>query len=147
MMQTNLINGIGQGGLGFVVSKKLAPRIEKFQYISDRVSFIDIKIPCRNNNPMLVRCINAYSPTNTKSRKDISLSTSFYEDLQKASNVPSRWEVYYLGDFNGKVGKLTYSDSVNGLHHHIGRYGNMAWALGTSMVNVYWILSVQMICL
>ncbi|KAL5247145.1 hypothetical protein ACHWQZ_G019116 [Mnemiopsis leidyi] len=123
MKQTNLINGIGHGGLGFVVSKKLAPHIEKFQYISDRVSFIDIKIPCRNNNPMLVRCINAYSPTNTKSRKDISLSTSFYEDLQKASNVPSRWEVYYLGDFNGKVGKLTYSDSVNGLHHHVGRYG------------------------
>ena len=62
-------------------------------------------------------------PTNTKSKKDISLSTSFYDNLQKAANAPSRWEVYYLGDFNGKVGKLTFSDRVNGLHNHVGRYG------------------------
>jgi hypothetical protein len=29
----------------------------------------------------------------------------------------------FLGDFNSKVGKLTYSDSVNGLHHHVWRHG------------------------
>ena len=122
MKQVNLINGIGHGGLGFLISRKLIPYIVQSQYISDRVSFIDFKIPCNNSNPLLIRCVNGYSPTNTKSKKDLSLSTSFYEDLQKVSNVPSRWEIFYLGDFNGKIGNITKSDRVNGLHNYVGRY-------------------------
>ena len=122
MKQVNLINGIGHGGLGFLISTKLTPYIVQSQYISDRVSFIDFKIPCNNSNPLLIRCVNGYSPTNTKSKKDLSLSTSFYEDLQKASNVPSRWEIFYLGDFNGKIGNITKSDRVNGLHNYVGSY-------------------------
>ena len=122
MKQVNLINGIGHGGLGFLISTKLTPYIVQSQYISDRVSFIDFKIPCNNSNPLLIRCVNGYSPTNTKSKKDLSLSSSFYEDLQKASNVPSRWEIFYLGDFNGKIGNITKSDRVNGLHNYVGRY-------------------------
>ena len=121
MKQTDLINDTGHGGLGFVISKKLCPCIEQWNYVSDRVSYIDLKIPCGNSS-MNIRCINGYSPTNTKSKKDVSLSTKFYEDLHKASHVPSRWELYFLGDFNGKIGKLNHLDFLNGIHNHVGRY-------------------------
>ena len=115
MKQTNLINGIGHGGLGFVINKKLCPFIQQWSYISDRVSYIDFKIPSVNSSSMYIRCVNGYSPTNTKSKKDASLSEKSYEDLQKAAHVPSRWELYFLGDFNGKIGKLNQLDLLNGI--------------------------------
>ena len=122
MKQTNLINGIGHGGLGFVINKKLCPFIQQWNYISDRVSYIDFKIPCGNSTSMYIRFVNGYSPTNTKSKKDATLSEKFYGDLEKAAYVPSRWELYFLGDFNGKIGKLNQLDLLNGIHHHVGKY-------------------------
>ena len=45
MKQVDLINDIGHGGFGFVISTKLTLYIVQSQYISCRVSFIDLKIP------------------------------------------------------------------------------------------------------
>ena len=122
MKQKDLINGVGHGGLGFVVHKKLCPYIVQWSYVSDRVAFLDLKIPLKGGTYFLTRCINVYSPTNTKARKDNKLSTKFYKELQSASKVPSRWELYHLGDFNGKIGKLDEVDRDYGFGNHVGNY-------------------------
>ena len=90
------------GGLGFLVSKQFAPFIVQYSYVSDRVAFIDFKIPVKNQAPFCFRCVNIYSPTNTKAKNDNSLSTKFYKELNTAINIPSRHELFVMGDFNGK---------------------------------------------
>jgi hypothetical protein len=122
MKQKDLINGISHGGLGFVVHKKLCPFILQWSYVSDQVPFLDLKIPLKGGSSLFLRCVNASSPTNTKARKDNKLSSKFYKELQSASKVPSRWELYHLGDFNGKIGKLDDVDRDYGFGNHVGNY-------------------------
>ena len=57
------------------------------------------------------------------SQKNPKILTKFYNDLDTAINVPSRFELFVIGDFNAKLGVRT-SDDVNfGLSNFIGKYG------------------------
>ena len=54
---------------------------------------------------------------------DPRLITKFYCDLNEASNVPSKVEINYLGDFNSKLGKLRSADIEFGFDNYMGSYG------------------------
>ena len=72
----------------------------------------------------MIRIVNAYGPTSPKAAADPTLFTNFYNELDCAANCPSRYELFFLGDFNSKLGKVTKKDDLNGLSQHIGMYGN-----------------------
>ena len=50
------------------------------------------------------------------------LVIDFYQDLSKAYNVPARYEIYFGGDFNAKVGKLTEEELASDVLIHVGRF-------------------------
>ena len=113
------------GGLGFVINKRFTDCIMSYHQISDRVAYIDTKLKPTDNSsaPCYIRFINCYSPTNPKSVQNPQVADKFYDQLEKASDVPARYEVWFLGDFNAKLGKRSWNDEENGLSSHIGKYG------------------------
>ena len=76
----------------------------------------------RNSPPCYIRFVNCYSPTNPKSVQNPHIADQFYDQLDKALDVPARFEVWFLGDFNAKIGKRSRNDEDNGLSNHIGRH-------------------------
>jgi len=118
------------GGLGFIISPKVLPWIKSYMYISDRVAYLDLQIPSQNGGEVNYRIINAYGPTEPRATADPPLATTFYRDLKRAYDVPSRYEVYFGGDFNAKVGKLTEEELASDVSRHVGRY-----AVGTRNSN------------
>ena len=113
------------GCLGFVINKRFTDCIMSYHQISDRVAYIDTKLKPTDNSsaPCYIRFINCYSPTNPKSVQNPQVADKFYDQLEKASDVPARYEVWFLGDFNAKLGKRSWNDEENGLSSHIGKYG------------------------
>ena len=47
----------------------------------------------------------------------------FYEELTSVSTVPSKWELYVIGDMNSKLGKRSRDDELVGLSNYIGSHG------------------------
>ena len=111
------------GGLGFVVSPRIANFVKSWKYVSDRVSFIDLELPTRSGNPLLCRVVNAYGPHMKLVEDDPRLITKFYGDLNEASNVSSNVEIHFLGDFNSKLGRLNSADIEFGFNNSMGSYG------------------------
>ena len=118
------------GGLGFILSPKVQPWIKSYTYLSDRVAFLDIQIPSKGGGEVNYRIINAYGPTQPRATADPLLATAFYRDLTRAYEVPSRYEVYFAGDFNAKLGKLTAEERASDVSRNVGRY-----AVGTRNSN------------
>ena len=105
------------GGLGFVINQNTIPYIDTWSRISDRVAILDLKLPSKGGTPTHCRVINAYGPTSKKAEKKPTLVVNFYKELSKAIDVPSRYEIFVLGDFNSKLGKNTDTSSENiGMH-------------------------------
>ncbi|KAL5272936.1 hypothetical protein ACHWQZ_G000943 [Mnemiopsis leidyi] len=111
------------GGLGFVISPKTLPWIKSYNYVSDRVAFLDLLIPNSGGGETNYRVINAYGPTQPRALSNPELVNSFYQSLQTAFDVPSRYEVYFGGDFNAKIGKLTAEEISSDISYHVGRHG------------------------
>jgi len=111
-------------GLGFIVSPRLKDYVVSYQYISDRVSVLDVRLPTRNGQFKMFRFVNAYGPTKDRVRqKGISVLKLFYHQLTKALKVPARYELFVLGDLNAKLGNLSKSEVEDGiLTGHVGRY-------------------------
>ena len=78
------------GGLGFVISPKALCWIKSYNYVSDRVAFLDLLIPNSGGGETNYRIINAYGPTQPRATSNPELVTKFYQDLQVAYNVPAR---------------------------------------------------------
>jgi hypothetical protein len=112
------------GGLGFVISEKIRPFIEKWKTISDRVAYLDIKLPAKNGSFTNCRFVNVYCPHSKITSKSPLKLKQFYDQVNAAINVPARWELFVLGDFNSKLGKRTNDDVDNGFEKHMGKYGN-----------------------
>ncbi|KAL5258943.1 hypothetical protein ACHWQZ_G009422 [Mnemiopsis leidyi] len=112
------------GGLGFVINKRFIDCITSYHQISDRVAYMDarLKPSDKNSPPCYIRFVNCYSPTNPKSVQNPHIADQFYDQLDKALDVPARFEVWFLGDFNAKIGKRSRNDEDNGLSNHIGRH-------------------------
>lgn len=80
-------------GVGFVIRDNIATKIVRFQPISDRLCYIELK--CKWYNMFLINC---YAPTEDKSD---DIKNKFYEDLDLLCDKPK----IILGDFNTKIGK------------------------------------------
>ena len=113
------------GGVGFLLRKRITPYVNKVKQISDRVVYLDIILtPIKPNKPLChVRVVNCYSPTLPKSKAKPIIAEKFYDEIKEAIDVPARYEVFVLGDFNAKLGKRTLSDVNNGYSEHMGKYG------------------------
>jgi len=85
-------------GVGFVISDNVATNIVRFQPISDRICYIELK--CKWYNMFLINC---YAPTEDKSD---DIKNKFYEDLDLVCDtLPIDKPKIILGDFNAKIGK------------------------------------------
>ena len=111
------------GGLGFVLSPRIANFVQSWKYLSDRVCVINLKLPTRSGNPVLCRVVNAYGPHSKLAQDNPKLLYKFYDDLREAGNVPANVEIFYLGDFNSKLGKMNYTDIDYGFNNYMGNYG------------------------
>ena len=106
------------------MSPKIVDYVVSYKSISDRVAYLDIRLPTRNGNHKLIRFVNAYGPTSPLAKKNPKEISKFYNQLSKAIKIPSRQELYILGDFNAKLGTVTHEDREEGIiTNHMGRYG------------------------
>ena len=126
------------GGLGFLISAKFAENVKSCNQLSDRVAYMDVAIPSivPAQPPLHLRLINCYAPTLPKSVANPQLAERFYDDLARAKDAPARYELWFLGDFNAKIGVRTSHDRACGLgevmgDHSVGRRN----ANGVRLVN------------
>ena len=111
-------------GIGFIVNSKYNNYIKCYNCISDRVAYLDLEIPTKSGNPRRCRVINAYGHTQVNCNKHPQKRDHFYKCLRKAASIPSSWELYVLGDFNSRLGKLSLSDIVFGYNDFMGMYAS-----------------------
>ena len=111
------------GGLGFVLSPHMCQYVKSYSYVSDRVAIMDLHIPNKEHGCVKYRVVNAYGPTTPRASKCPELLDDFYTALERAVDVPSRYELILLGDFNSKIGKLTYEERLTEITRHVGRFG------------------------
>ena len=83
------------GGIGFVISPKIAPYISSFIQISDRVAYMDIAIPLKSGAHRNFRVVNCYGLTSAKSKEKPREFRKFYQELNSACLVPSKWELFF----------------------------------------------------
>ena len=111
-------------GLGFVISPKMQKMAKSYSYISDRVAILTLQIRAKSGSIITYRIVNAYGPTLQRAYEHPHELTNFYQSLSTACNVPSRYELYIMGDFNSKLGRLSVQEcQETNLSDHIGRYG------------------------
>ena len=87
-----------QGGVGFLIHKKLKGNIEEFHATSNRVASVTIRISKRYK----IRIIQVYAPTSVSSQEELE---EFYDDLQAEMRHKKTHYNVIMGDFNAKVGK------------------------------------------
>ena len=111
-------------GLGFVISPRISRYVVSHERLSDRVAVLDVRMPTRNGQFKMFRFVNAYGPTSQLARTSPIQLNFFYRQLSRAIRVPSRYEIFLLGDFNSKLGTLSMSEVDEGvISQHVGRYG------------------------
>ena len=111
------------GGLGFVISPKIQKFVKSYGYISDRVAILDLQIPTKSGKPTNYRIVNAYGPTSQRAFQNPQVVQTFYQSLGIACKVPSRFELFVMGDFNSKLGKLSLEESQDpNIPNHVGRF-------------------------
>ena len=124
-----------QGGVGFLIHKKLKGNIEEFHATSNRVASVTIRISKRYK----IRIIQVYAPTSVSSDEELE---EFYDDLQTEMRHKKTHYNVIMGDFNAKVGK--------GDEDCVGSFGygvrndrgddliNFATAHGFKIMNTYY---------
>ena len=120
-----------RGGLGFVIGSRMQDFIKSYGYISDRVAILDLQIPTKSGLIINYRIVNAYGPTLPRALENPQLITDFYQSLSSACNIPSRYELFIMGDFNSKLGKNSLDELMEtNISDHVGRF-----AVGTRNSN------------
>ena len=110
-------------GLGFVISSRLIDYVVCWNSISDRVSFLDLEFPTKSGKLIKCRVVNVYGPHKKLAENDQQLLIDFYGQVRDALNVPANVETFVLGDFNSKLGKMTFSDKDFGFGRFMGKFG------------------------
>lgn len=102
---------LGQGGMGFMVNRKLKSRITEVNSLSDRVIYIKLKL----SNMYELKIIQVHSPTTDHSDEEVE---NFYDDISNIlDNIKTRYTLL-MGDFNGRVGMKLSDTEIS-----IGQYG------------------------
>lgn len=110
-------------GLGFVISPRFIDYVVCWNSISDRVSFLDLELPTKSGKFIKCRVVNVYGPHKKLAENDQQLLINFYGQVRDALNVPANVEIFVLGDFNSKLGKMTASDKDFGFGRFMGKHG------------------------
>ena len=119
------------GGLAFAISPRLQSMVKTYKYWSDRVATMDFEIPTKSGSKIKYRIINVYGPTMQRAADNPEMLTNFYQIVSKALDVPARVELYIMGDFNSKLGKVSLEESLEtNISLSVGR-----WAVGTRNSN------------
>lgn len=111
LYQNNTNENYSQGGVAFMVNRRIEHQIIKYSAISERVIYLVLKL----NNRYNIQVIHCYAPTSTA---DEELVEKLYEDITHARNLEKSHYVIITGDFNAKVGKRKLGDS-----DYIGNFG------------------------
>ena len=99
------------GGIGFVVGKRLLPYLQTSRVISDRVAVISFRFG-KPDPPISVAI--AYGPTSPRCTANPQLREDFYQQLQAAvDTIPKREVTVLMGDMNAKVGKRCSTDTYS----------------------------------
>ncbi|GBO99235.1 FERM domain-containing protein 5 [Eumeta japonica] len=106
----------GLYGVGFLIKKKLAHRIEEIKGISERITVLNIVLPLNKNEKWSI--IQAYSPTESNKNEDVVKTEKFYEDL-RTTIAYSHKNIILMDDFNGQIGTCN-----NGEEYTVGKYGH-----------------------
>lgn len=109
--QNNSVERTGQGGVAFLINKKLKHLITEVNSISDRVIYMILKL----NKRYSIQFIHGYAPT---SQADDEQMETFLEDISKAMDSHNTHYKIISGDFNAKIGQKSATDSNN-----IGNFG------------------------
>ncbi|CAK1546536.1 unnamed protein product [Leptosia nina] len=108
----------GLFGVGFLVKRYLAKGIQELRGISERIALLSIKLPVDGDEEQLWSIIQAYSPTESNRKDDITKIDKFYEDLHSVC-AKAHKNIIVMGDFNGQIGK-----QKNGEEYTMGVYGH-----------------------
>ena len=84
---------------------------------------MDLELPSRSGNLIRCRIVNAYCPHKKLANDNPNLLVNFYGQLKDAIAVPSNVEIFVLGDFNSKLGKMAESDKSFGFNYFMGNHG------------------------
>lgn len=94
----------GLYGVGFMIKKNLVKNIQELKGISERIALLNIQLPVDGEDKQVWSIIQAYSPTESNRKEDITKIEKFYEDLQYTTASASK-NMIIMGDFNGQIGK------------------------------------------
>ena len=97
--------------------------VKSWNYVSDRVCYLDLEFPSKSGKLLCCRVINAYCPHSKLAKDKPNLIKNFYGNLKLASSVGSNVELFFLGDFNSKLGRITNDDQQYGLDKYMGSHG------------------------
>ncbi|XP_072397345.1 uncharacterized protein [Diabrotica undecimpunctata] len=84
-------------GVGFLISKKYAHKVEQFLGISERIEMIRLNV----NENISLKIIQVYAPTAAHPDEEID---EFYEKIAETSTNYHSTYTMIIGDFNAKIG-------------------------------------------
>ena len=87
-----------QLGTGFFVHRRLVLAVNRIEFVSDRLSYIELR-----GRLLHIILVNVHAPSEEKREE---LKDSFYEELEEVfDHFPKYHMKILLGDFNAKVGR------------------------------------------
>jgi hypothetical protein len=99
----------GNRGVGFIVAKKVSRSVLGFSPIRERMCTLRIKGKFHN-----ITFFNVCIPTEDTEDKTVD---EFYETLQSVCDeLPKRYDIIALGDFNAKLGMEQSCKDIIGRH-------------------------------
>lgn len=92
-------------GVAFIIDKLSARSVKGFWAVSDRVIMIKL-----STKPLDLNIIQVYAPTSESTDEELD---SFYDEIEQALKQCKSTDITIVqGDFNAKVGKGRYEDTV-----------------------------------
>lgn len=106
-------NETSNGGVGFLVNKKIMDRVQEFKAVNDRIATMTLKI----NERYQMQITQVYAPTTDHEDEEIE---EFYEALSHAIERSKSHYKIVMGDFNAKVGLQEQQEEMTVGKHGLG---------------------------
>lgn len=86
-----------EGGIGFLIHKRLIANILSLKKISSRVAYLTLRLSTKYT----LKIIQVYAPTSSRTDEEVE---AFYEDVSLALRETNAHFTILCGDFNAKLG-------------------------------------------